>query len=78
MTVLCTGADAACAADCLSTALYVLGPIAGLELANRLPDVEALFLEPTPSGLRRHATAGIRARLREADRFTPTTTQDPK
>jgi hypothetical protein len=31
-------------ADVLSTALYVMGPVAGLEWSRRLEDVGALFL----------------------------------
>lgn len=68
VTVLVTrptsGGGSACAADCLSTALFVLGPDAGHALANRLPGVEALFLEYTNQGLRWHLTDGMPARLR--------------
>ncbi len=33
-------------ADAFSTAFFVLGPKAGLELCERLPNVEALFIDP--------------------------------
>ena len=66
VTVLISDAEggAACAADCLSTALFVLGPSAGRVLANQLPGVEALFLEKTQDGLRWHTTDGMQSRLR--------------
>jgi thiamine biosynthesis lipoprotein len=66
VTVLISDAEggAACAADCLSTALFVLGPSAGRALANQLPGVEALFLEKTQDGLRWHTTDGMQSRLR--------------
>jgi FAD:protein FMN transferase len=60
VTVVVTGDDhPACAADCLSTALFVLGPREGLRLATRLPGVDALFLERTGDGLRVHRTPGL-------------------
>ena len=37
-------------ADALSTGLFVLGPTAGIALANDLPDVEAIAIEFTPDG----------------------------
>ena len=43
-------APSALDADALSTALFVLGPDAALELASQLPDVEALLLEVRPDG----------------------------
>ncbi len=43
-------------ADCLSTALFVLGPEAGLRLASELPGVRALFVETTKDGLKLRAT----------------------
>lgn len=46
-------------ADVLSTALYVLGPRAGLAWAEEHTDVEALFLVPTPAGLTVHASTGL-------------------
>ena len=50
-------------ADALSTGLFVLGPVAGIALAERLPDVEALALEITTAGLVAHATSGLRGRI---------------
>lgn len=55
-------------ADALSTALFVLGPESGLALAERFPDVEAVFLIPPDprhpdSGLLVRATSGLRNRL---------------
>lgn len=41
-------APTALAADALSTAVFVLGPEAGLELVNSLPEIEAVLV--TPSG----------------------------
>lgn len=67
VTVLVSGPDSACAADCLSTALFVLGPSAGLTLAKQLPRVEALFLEKTGAGLRWHMTDGMQTRLRRLE-----------
>ena len=69
VTVLTLGPGSACAADCLSTALFILGPIAGLELANRLPDVEALFLQKRDPGLAWHMTDGMRSRLTRTERL---------
>jgi thiamine biosynthesis lipoprotein len=68
VTVLVTAPqdDAAMAADCLSTALYVLGPNAGLACASGLPGVQALFLEHTADGLRWHLTPGMRRVVRLA------------
>ncbi len=50
-------AESGLAADALSTALFVLGPDAGLPLVESLPNVEALFLPPVESALR--ASAGL-------------------
>jgi thiamine biosynthesis lipoprotein len=64
VTVVVAGDDyAGCAADCLSTALFVLGPIEGLKLATELPGVEALFLERTAGGFRSHRTPGLRGSI---------------
>ncbi len=46
-------------ADALATALAVLGPEAGIALAEQLPDVEALFLSKAASGLVPRATSGF-------------------
>lgn len=50
-------------ADALSTGLFVLGPVAGVALAERLPGVEAVALEITTAGLVAHATSGLRGRI---------------
>jgi thiamine biosynthesis lipoprotein ApbE len=50
-------------ADAFSTALYVLGPEEGLELAEELDDLEALFLIPGAAGLRLVWTPGMGALL---------------
>jgi thiamine biosynthesis lipoprotein len=50
--------------DCLSTALYVLGPDAALAWASAHPGVEALVLEPLGDKLRIRATRGMRNRIR--------------
>ena len=47
-------------ADAMSTAMFVLGPEAGLQLAEERPDLEALFLMQTPAGLRARMTPGMR------------------
>jgi len=46
----------ATAIDALATALFVLGPDEGIELAERLPDVDALMIDPD---LREHRTSGF-------------------
>jgi thiamine biosynthesis lipoprotein len=52
-------------ADCLSTALFVLGPEAGLALLERSPRAaEALYLVVTRSGLVARTTPGLAGRLR--------------
>ena len=53
-------------ADCLSTALYVLGPEAALAWARQRPDVEVVVLQPSGTGLRGRASAGLRGLLRAA------------
>jgi thiamine biosynthesis lipoprotein len=42
-------APTAAEADALSTAFYLLGPVAAAELVERRPEVSALFVEPSPS-----------------------------
>jgi len=42
--------------DALATALFVLGPIEGLALAEQLPEVEALMIDPD---LRQYRTSGF-------------------
>ena len=61
-------APSAVAADCLSTALFVLGP-AGAEAwwgsqGAAIPGLDFLWLERTPGGLRGIATPGLHGRLR--------------
>lgn len=53
-------------ADCLSTALYVLGPRAALEWARLHPGVEVAILEESEAGLRVLASPGLRGLLRPA------------
>lgn len=50
-------------ADCLSTALFVMGADAALAWATDHAGVEALILEPTDSGLLARATDGLRHRI---------------
>ncbi len=57
-------AKSAAWADCLSTALFVLGPSAALEWARRHEGVEVVVLEPVEGGLRARASAGLRHALR--------------
>jgi thiamine biosynthesis lipoprotein len=60
VTVLCArGLDA----DALSTALFVLGPDAGLAFAEAAPETEAVFLIPDSHGLLVRATSGLSPRL---------------
>ena len=54
-------------ADCLATALFVLGPEAALELAARLPAVEAVVLTRQDGRLRARASAGLRGQLHTLD-----------
>lgn len=44
-------------ADALSTAVFVLGPVEGIALAERLPDVDALVIDEAGAV---HATSGLR------------------
>lgn len=53
------------AADVLSTALYVMGPEAGLAWLERRPEIAALFLVEEPGGLSIRATGAMRALLRD-------------
>lgn len=53
----------ALAADCLSTGLFVLGPERALEVASRLPGVEAIVLEPKGERLLAQATSGFAGRI---------------
>lgn len=54
------------AADCVSTALYVMGPVAGARWAARQPDIDALFVEVSDGTVRCTATEGLRSRLSPA------------
>jgi len=47
------------AADCISTALFVMGPESGMTWVNRHPEVEAVFNLRTDAGLRLMATPGL-------------------
>lgn len=51
------------AADCLSTAAYVMGPDAALAFAEERADVELLVLQVEGEHLRARATSGLRDRL---------------
>jgi thiamine biosynthesis lipoprotein len=51
------------AADCVSTALYVMGPDVGARWASRQPDIEAIFVDTTGGVVRVRATAGLKGRL---------------
>lgn len=53
-------------ADCLSTALYVMGPEAGLAWAVATDGVEALVVETTADGPRVRATEGLARRAAPA------------
>ena len=57
-------------ADCLSTALYVLGPTAALAWVRGRPGVVVVVLEQTRAGLRARASAGLRKILRAAPGVT--------
>lgn len=59
----------AASADCLSTALYVMGPDAGLAWLARRGDepIEAVFIETRRGALRVRATAGLEGDLRASE-----------
>jgi thiamine biosynthesis lipoprotein len=57
-------AQTAMDADILSTAVFVLGPNAGLQLAEDLPEVEALIFSEGEDGLRSWVTSGVQGRFR--------------
>jgi FAD:protein FMN transferase len=65
-------APSAFAADCLSTALYVMGPDAALLWVQKHPGIEVLVLEKNPSSLkpsalRARASSGLRNHLTTLD-----------
>ncbi len=47
------------AADCISTALFVMGPKSGMTWVGRQPEIEAVFSLRTDAGLRIVATSGL-------------------
>jgi thiamine biosynthesis lipoprotein len=51
------------AADCLSTALYVMGPRKGAEWLSERPDIEAIFAEIEGGTVRLITTPGLKDRL---------------
>jgi len=51
------------AADCLSTALYIMGPKAGGEWLQGRPEIEAVFVERSGEDTRMTATPGLEGRL---------------
>jgi len=51
------------AADCLATALFVMGPQRGAEWLSRKPGVEAVFAKTDGESMTLTATAGLRGRL---------------
>lgn len=57
------GARSAADADAWSTALFVLGPDAALELAAQLTELDVVVIELTPTGLRARASASLRGRV---------------
>jgi len=67
VSVWCTNA---LDADCLSTALYVLGPERALRFAHETEGVEAVVLEGQGAHLRARATTGLRGRLHTLESAT--------
>ncbi len=51
------------AADCLSTALYIMGPKAGGEWLQGRPEIGAVFVERSVEDTRMTATPGLKGRL---------------
>jgi thiamine biosynthesis lipoprotein len=56
-------ADDPVTADCLSTALYVMGPRQGIEWLRNRPEVDAVFIERSGEDKFITATAGLQGRL---------------
>lgn len=50
-------------ADCLSTALYIMGPRVGGEWLRERPEIEAVFVERSGEATRMTATPGLKGRL---------------
>jgi thiamine biosynthesis lipoprotein len=57
------------AADCLATALYVMGPERGLRWASARPDVAAVFAVADGEALELRATPGLHYRAADAERL---------
>lgn len=57
-------AETALEADALSTALFVLGPVEGLALAEEMEGVEAVFIEKSKPGRKVSVTSGLSKRAR--------------
>ena len=55
------------AADCLSTALYIMGPKAGGEWLQGWPEIGAVFVERSGEDARMTATPGLKGRLEVSD-----------
>lgn len=55
-------AETALEADALSTALFVLGPVEGLALAEEMEGVEAVFIEKSTPGRKVSMTSGLSKR----------------
>jgi thiamine biosynthesis lipoprotein len=51
------------AADCLSTALYIMGPKAGGDWLQEWPEIDAVFVERSGEDTRMTATPGLEGRL---------------
>lgn len=60
-------ASRAILSDAFSTALFVLGPERGIELAERLPELEAVIVFIAHGKLEWHATRGLREKLEILD-----------
>jgi FAD:protein FMN transferase len=58
-------APSAFAADCLSTALFVMGPDAAMTWAEQNPSIEVLILQANPNGLQLRMTSKLEQRLQQ-------------
>jgi len=54
------------AADCLATALYVMGPTLGATWIRARPEIDAVFATRTGDGVLLLATPGLRGRIEPA------------